>query len=144
MLDATITVFNFCAADEKWYPSILHGADVEQSDTTQATTRGQSNGGGVNLIIPCSRERVVQTGAGGKSYTGPKVFSRSTGPASLITFAPECDFVYLGAWPTTEPLDDDDYDEGLYHELNRDYDDVYMIHSVAYFDLLPHFEIRGE
>ena len=63
---------------------------------------------------------------------------RSTSP-----FAPECDFIFAGAWPDTEPLTDDDYDEGLYHALNAERDGIYLISSAGFYGLLPHFEIGG-
>ena len=43
----------------------------------------------------------------------------------------------------TEPLTDDDYDEGLYHALNAERDGIYLISSAGFYGLLPHFEIGG-
>lgn len=63
--------------------------------------------------------------------------------AKAFGVAPECDFIFAGAWPDTEPLTDDDYDEGLYHALNAERDGIYLISSAGFYGLLPHFEIGG-
>lgn len=145
MFDKVITVFNYHAKTGYWYPSVIRGADVETVDAAHATTSaGTVNSGGVEIIVTCSSEKIVRTDAGNKSYVGAKAFSKNDAPAGLITFAPECDFIYVGAWTSAAPLSDEDYDEGLYHHLNNEYDGVYMIHTVAFYDLLPHFEIGGD
>ena len=139
----TITAFNYHAATGRWYPSIISGADLLTTKVNSATTAGDSNADTVDIIIHCTADKRIPTSAGMKSYMGPKEYASCDTPAQHITFAPECDFIFAGAWSDTEPLTDDDYDEGLYHALNAEHDGIYLISSVGLYSLLPHFEIGG-
>lgn len=139
----TITVFNYHAATGRWFPSVISGADLLTTKANSATTVGGNNADAVDIIVHCTADKRVPTGAGMKSYTGPKGYARCDNPAQHITFAPECDFIFAGAWPDAEPLTDDDYDEGLYHALNAERDGIYLISSAGFYGLLPHFEIGG-
>ena len=76
-------------------------------------------------------------------YVTPKAYSHLISPEGYFTFKPETDFFVVGNYASTEPIDDDDYDEGLYHAMNEAEDGVYMITSAVYYSLLPHFEIGG-
>ena len=76
-------------------------------------------------------------------YTGPKAYAKLDNPQEFFTFKAETDFFVVGNHFSLEPISDDDYDEGLYHEMNNAQDGVYMINSAAFFSLLPHFEIGG-
>ena len=107
----TITVFNYHAATGRWFPSVISGADLLTTKANSATTAGGNNADAVDIIVHCTADKRVPTGAGMKSYTGPKEYARCDNPAQYITFAPECDFIFAGAWPDAEPLTDDDYDE---------------------------------
>lgn len=139
----TITVFNYHAATGCWFPSVIFGADLLTTKANSATTAGGNNADAVDIIIHCTADKRVPTGAGMKSYTGAKEYARCDNPTRHITFAPECDFIFAGAWSDTEPLTDDDYDEGLYHTLNAERDGIYLISSASFYGLLPHFEIGG-
>ena len=139
----TITVFNYHAASGRWFPSVISGADLLVTKASSATTAGGSNADTAEIIIHCTADRRIATGEGMKSYTEPKEYARCDDPARHITFAPECDFIFAGAWPGTKPLTDDEYDEGLYHALNAEHDGIYLISAAAYYGLLPHFEIGG-
>ena len=98
----------------------------------------------MSVIIHCTADKTFTTADGTeKSYTGAKAYAKCENPTACITFKPECDFIYEGAWPDLEPLREEDYESGLYHALNDEYDGVYMISSAAYYGLLPHFEIGG-
>ena len=58
-----------------------------------------------------------------------------------ITFQPQTDFIMMGEYESTEPVNDDDYDAGFYDEMNSRYDSVYQIVSAVFYSLIPHFEI---
>ena len=143
MYQNTITVFNFHKETGFWHLSVISGADLIAAKASSRSPDGVNNADTVDIIVHCTAAKVVTTSAGGKSYTGPKEYAKCVDPESSITFTPECDFIYDGAWPDLSPINDDDYDEGLYHALNDTHDGIYMISSAAYFDLLPHFEIGG-
>lgn len=143
MYKNTITVFNYHKKSGYWYPSVISGADLLESASSNHTTGGTNNTDTVSAIIHCTAGRVVRTQSGFKDYVSPKEYARSEDPGRLITFKPERDFIYAGAWSDTSPINDDEYDESLYNALNEEYDGVYRISSVAFYGMLPHFEIGG-
>lgn len=144
MYQNTITVFNFHKATGMWFKSVVRGADLIAAKSNNNTSTGLKNATAVDIIVPCFADKSVETVNGKKLYLGPKAFSVCTDPENFITFAPGIDFVYAGICEDfSERCSDDDFDEGLYHCLNSDYDDIYLIHSANYFGLLPHFEIEG-
>ncbi|MCD8371793.1 MAG: hypothetical protein LUD27_00635 [Clostridia bacterium] len=141
MYDHTLTVFNYHAASDKWYLSVISGADLIAAEAKSNTANGINNTDAVNAIIHSTADKVIATTAGSKSYTRPKAYAACNNPAKMITFNPECDFIYDGEWADLTPISDDDYDSGLYHSLNDKYDGVYLINSATFYSLLPHFEI---
>lgn len=143
MYQNTITIFNYHKATELWYPSVISGVDLIASKANNTTKEGLNNGDVVDIIIHCTPDKQITTSEGVKSYTGAKEYAKCDNPASHITFTPEKDFIYEGVWPDTSAISGDDYESGLYHELNENFDGVYLINSVAYYGLLPHFEIGG-
>lgn len=144
MYQNTITVFNFHKGTGFWYPSIITGADLLPAKSSNHTTDGMNSADAVDIIVHCTAEKVIATESGDKSYTGPKEYAKCENPAERITFTPESDFIYDGAWPDLAPINDDEYDEGLYHALNEEHDGIYLISSAAFYGLLPHFEIGGK
>ena len=140
----TITVFNFHADSNLWYPSVVDGTDLIEHDGTASTHHGKESTDNAEIIIHCGADRSVITSSGVKAYVSPKKYGSCEHPESKITFKPECDFIYAGAWPDLEPIDDDEYENGLYHAMNDEHDGIYMIQSVTHFKLLPHFEIGGK
>ena len=144
MYQNTITLFNFHEATGLWYPSVFTGVDLGVNNSSRSTKDGKNNGDAVSVVIHCTADKTFTTADGTvKSYTGAKAYAKCENPTACITFKPECDFIYEGAWPDLEPLREEDYESGLYHALNDEHDGVYMISSAAYYGLLPHFEIGG-
>lgn len=144
MYQNTITLFNFHEATGLWYPSVFTGVDLGVNNSSRSTKDGKNNGDAVSVIIHCTADKTFTTADGTeKSYTGAKAYAKCENPTACITFKPECDFIYEGAWPDLEPLREEDYESGLYHALNDEHDGVYMISSAAYYGLLSHFEIGG-
>ena len=141
MHNGTITLFNL--HDGLWYPSVIHGVTVEEIVATSATENaGRTNSDAVELSIGTTNVKAIVTAAGLKSYVSPKAYAVCAAPADCLTFKPEQDFVYIGEW-STEPISDDEYESGFYHAFNEENDGVYMITSVAWLGLIPHFEIGG-
>ena len=139
----TITVFNYHKSTGFWYPTVINNAHIESANSVTHGTTGNTNADSVKVSISSTSEKSVRTPEEIKSYTEPKAFAATENPGGCITFTPECDFFYVGTWGDLMPVDDDDYDEGFYHAMNRENDGVYMVSSVAYFRLIPHFEIGG-
>lgn len=143
MYQNTITLFNFHEATGLWYPSVIADIDLIASKANNATKEGLNNGDTVDIIIHCTHDKKIKTSQGMKSYTGAKAYAKCDNPTGCITFKPEKDFIYEGVWPDLLPIDGEDFDSGLYNELNTNYDGVYMISSAVFYGLLPHFEIGG-
>lgn len=139
----TITLFNFHEATGLWYPSVIAGVDLIEHKSNSASIEGMNNRDTVNILIPCNTEKKITTSQGVKRYIGNKIYAKCNDPANYITFKPEKDFIYEGVWPDLSPIDGEDFDSGLYNELNTNYDGVYMINAAAFYSLLPHFEIGG-
>ena len=45
---------------------------------------------------------------------------------------------------TFEAINDEDYAEGFYSYMNRNYDGVFAVTNTAMYSLIPHFEIGGK
>lgn len=147
---------------------------LEVSAETATRDSGRTNDGEVELIIPIQQDksahtiiyepyRIVDNDGNTfvaddenkisyrdpdtddvRKYIGPKAYSRLDDPRGYFTFKAETDFMVVGNYSSGDPIDDDEYDEGLYHAMNDAQDGVYMITSAAYYGLLPHFEIGGK
>jgi hypothetical protein len=139
MYDGTITLFNYHANTKQWHTTVFDGVDLLERDAKQATQQGETNGSSVDLLINVDADKSYN----GKQYVGPKAYAATDTPADCFTFTPETDFFVVGDRSMTEPVSEDDYESGYYHEMNTLYDGVHMVVSAAYFSLIPHFEIGG-
>ena len=139
MFDCTVTLFNYHAATKQWHTTKFDGVDLLERDAKAATQQGETNGSSVDLLINVKSDKSCD----GKQYVGPKAYARIDTPADCFTFTPETDFFMEGDYSMSEPVSEDDYESGYYHEMNNAHDGVYMVVSAAYFPLIPHFEIGG-
>lgn len=85
---------------------------------------------------------------GDKIWLPPKEWDRQTNDLLLgsLTFTngQEFDVFYAGEWADEEPIGDEDYGiDGFYNYMNRYYDYVFAITSIAQYRAIPHFEIMG-
>jgi hypothetical protein len=72
----------------------------------------------------------------------PKEWDR-TEDSITFTSGTNFDFFWKGEW-TGGIVSDSDYGpEGFYDYMNRTYDYVFAISSVAMYSVIPHFEIMG-
>lgn len=144
MFQNTITLFNYHEATKLWYPTVFKGVDLGASNASRSTKDGKNSNDTVSILINCTVDKMLKAADGTeKSYTGAKAYAKCGNPAACFTFKPECDFIYEGEWPDLEPASEEDYESGFYHAMNEENDGVYMISSVAFYELLPHFEIGG-
>jgi hypothetical protein len=139
MFDCKVTLFNYHAKTKKWYTTVFAGVDLLAADAKQATPKGETNGSSVDLLINVMPDKSYE----GKQYMGPKAYAATVTPADCFTFTPETDFFMEGDYSMAEPVSEDDYESGYYHEMNNVHDGVHMVVSAAYFPLIPHFEIGG-
>ena len=145
MYDDTITLFNFCAATGCWYPSVLSGVELGVSHANNSTREGNKNANTFVALIHTNdmSDKLLTTSEGVKSYIGSKEYAACADPAGFYTFTPEQDFIYEGEWESLDPIEESSEDEGLYQQMNDQYDGVHMIQSAEFFRLLPHFEVEG-
>lgn len=139
MFDSTVTLFNYHAATKQWYTTKFDGVDLLERDAKAATQQGETNGSSVDILINVKPDKSYKD----KQYVGPKAYARIGTPADCFTFTPETDFFMEGDYSMAEPVSEDDYESGYYHEMNNAHDGVHMVVSAAYFPLIPHFEIGG-
>ena len=139
MFDCKVTLFNYHAATKQWHTTVFDGADLLETGAKQATPQGETNGSRVELLINVKPDKSYKA----KQYVGPKAYARIDTPADCFTFTPETDFFMEGDYSITEPVSEDDYESGYYHDMNNAHDGVHMVVSAAFFPLIPHFEIGG-
>ena len=145
----TITLFNRYSSKhgDMWLPTVITGADLNTDRATVVAKYGESSADKAMLHIRYE----VKNGkpyVAGKRYLSPKVWELQTNDelANTLTFTPgqDFDFFWAGEWPETEPINDDDYAEGFYSYMNRNYDGVFAVTNAAMYSLIPHFEIGGK
>nr|DAE40500.1 MAG TPA: hypothetical protein [Caudoviricetes sp.] len=139
MHDQTVTLYNYHEPTGCWYTTVLDNVTLTAARSSSATQHGAANGDTLSISIPATADKT----AGSRRYIGPKAYSARDAPGEFFTFWPEHDFVVVGRCPLERPVSEDDYDNGLYHEMNREQDEVYMITSAAFYGLIPHFEVEG-
>lgn len=140
MYDCTVTLFNYHAKTNNWHTTVFGNADLLVTGAKSATPKGETNGSSVDLLINVTADKAS---ADGKKYVGPKAYAATDTPDAYFTFTPETDFFMEGDYSIAEPVSEDDYESGYYHEMNNIHDGVHMVVSAAYFPLIPHFEIGG-
>lgn len=145
----TITLFNRYSSKhgDMWLPTVITGADLNTDRATVVAKYGESSADKAMLHIRYE----VKNGkpyVAGKRYLSPKVWELQTNDelANTLTFTPgqDFDFFWAGEWLETEPINDEDYAEGFYSYMNRNYDGVFAVTNAAMYSLIPHFEIGGK
>ena len=143
MHDQTVTLYNYHAPTGLWYTTVLENVTLTAARSSNNTQHGTTNSDTVELSIPADGNKVVDTMQGPRQYVGPKSYAAQDTPSIYFTFWPEHDFIVSGICPLEQPVSEDDYDNGLYHEINREQDEVYMITAASFYGLIPHFEVEG-
>lgn len=148
MHDTTITVFNRKKDKKKnvtWYPSIISRCNLTLDKAAVVAKYGSESKDNIVVNVPYS------TSSGniiidGKIYLPPKEWARADDPTTSVTFADgqESDFIYIGEWDSTDPIDDDDYGtDGFYNHMNNHYDYVFAVTGTALYKVIPHLEVTG-
>lgn len=143
MHDATVTLYNYHELSGMWYTTVFGNVTITAARSSSATQHGTTSGDSVEFSIPAEKDKSVVTVQGARQYVGPKVYAARDAPGECFTFRPECDFIVVGSHPLQQPVSEDDYDNGLYHRMNHEQDEVYMITSASFYGLIPHFEVEG-
>ena len=150
MYSDAITVFNSYEDSFKnvtWYPSVIRGVNLLIDKSAIVAKYGAESKD--NAILNIHYKTVKgQIMVDGKPYLPPKEWERQTNDklADSITFASgtDFDFFMLGEYPMQGPINDDEYRNGFFEEVKKEYDYVFAITSVAKYTVIPHFEITGK
>lgn len=150
MYSDAITVFNSYEDSFKnvtWYPSVIRGVNLLIDKSAIVAKYGAESKD--NAILNIRFDTVdKQIMVDGKNYLPPKEWERQTNDklADSITFASgtDFDFFMLGEYPMQGPINDDEYRNGFFEEVKKEYDYVFAITSVAKYTVIPHFEITGK
>ena len=143
MHDTTVTLFNFHEATGKWYPTEFHNVTLTEANAgTPTPDAGMKSADTVEIIIRTAADKSSTENGVTVRYAGAKEYAALENPVGYFTFTPEQDFFYVGS-VIAASYPEDDYDEGLYHHMNKTYDGVYMIQSCMFYSVIPHFEIGG-
>ncbi len=149
MFTDTITVFNRYESrlGDKWYPSVIHKANVQMDKGAMMAKYGSESKDSVMVAIhyiPDGTERKIS----GKTYVGPKKWDELPEEEleNHITFknGTAFDFFMLGEYENAGPIADEDYTDGFYNYINQTHDNVFAITSIGLYSVVPHFEILGK
>lgn len=150
MYKDTVTLFNrYVTQDGEiiWYPTVLRGVNLnidKASIIAKYGTESQDNAV-LNVKYHSGDDAVM---VGDKKYLLPKAWKKSEDALSdTLTFTAgtqEFDFFYVGEWESEEPIADSNYTGGFYSHMNKAYDEVFVITSVAKYSVIPHFEVMAK
>lgn len=135
MYNDTVTLFN--RGDGEWYPTVLKGVNLNMDKAAINHQYGEKSADSAILNIPYTGDKIVA----GKPWKPPKEWDGS----DSITFQTgnDFDFFWLGEW-TEGTVADADYKGGFYQHMNKTHDYVFAISAVAWFTVIPHFEVVGK
>ena len=150
MFADVITVFNRYEDSLKnvtWYPTVIHGVNLLIDKAAIVAKYGAESKD--NAVLNIHYQTVDgQIMVDGKLYLPPKEWERQTNDKlpETITFASGTgfDFFMLGEYPEIKPILDEEYRNGFFEEVKKEYDFVFAITSVGMYSVIPHFEITGK
>ena len=149
MYNDTVTVFNRYVDSLKntiWHPHVLSGVNLIVDKAVIAEKYGEVSKDNAVMNV---KYRFVDgnIAIGDKPYLPPKEWENQTNDklSESITFSNEStefDFFMIGDYGSEEPILDEYGD--FYSEMQKRYDYVFAITSVAKYSVIPHFEITGK
>lgn len=128
--DKTITIFNL--HEGTWYPKIIRNAHVETAKSSALKEYGPDCTDTVKIHLLLKDGKID-----GYTFYKPNEYKEEG-----ITLK-EGDLVLLGEF-YEDPILDSSYPTGLYDCINWKGFISFRINSVAYFSLIPHFEITAK
>lgn len=146
MYSDTVTLFNRyeSRSGDLWYPTVLKGVDLNIDKAAILAKYGSESGDSARLHV----KYYVKDGSvcmGDKVWLPPKEWEGQTNDVmpNFITFAggSAFDFVWVGEWTDGIVKDADYLPDGFYTYMNKHYDNVFAVSSVAKYSVIPHFEL---
>lgn len=144
MYKDTITLFNRKPGGtfgDTWYPTIIKNVNLNIDRAAILAKYGPESQDKAVLSIRYKRD-VDTVIVADKPWMPPKEWDRTE---DSLTFAGgnQFDFFWQGEW-NGGIVSDADYTEGFYEYMNRKYDYVFAVSSVAMYSVIPRFEIMGK
>ena len=135
MYNDTVTIFT--RAGDTWYTTLAQNADFNGNRAAILARYGENSKDNAELHL-----RICGCGCvAGKKYVLPKEWDALTDKSGSLTMR-EGDFFCVGDYSSLgATISDAGHPKGLYNHMNRAYDDVYLITSVARYSVIPHLEV---
>lgn len=132
MFDGVITIFNYDRKTEGYYATVLEDVEIQELSAANLIKTGPSDADTINIHIPYSEK-----------YRKPLEWMSSDDKTEIFTFNAKNkkDFIYCGKWEDGKVISDTDYKDDFYAYMSGNYDDVYMIRTVAAYKTIPHWEV---
>lgn len=132
MFDGVITIFNYDKKADKFYATVLDNVEIQELSAAGLIKTGSADADTVNIHIPYSEK-----------YRKPLVWQTSDDKTGFFTFNAKNkkDFIYCGKWEDSKVISDDDYKGDFYAYMSGNFDNVYMISTVAAYNTIPHWEV---
>ena len=131
----TVTLFNR-TSDGRWIPTVLKGVNLNMDRASIVAKYGEQAKDSAVLNIPYTGDKIIA----GKPWKPPKEWEGAD--SVTLRSGNEFDFFWLGEWTEGE-VSDSDYKGGFYQYMNKTHDYVFAVSSVAWFTVIPHFEVVG-
>lgn len=148
MYQDTITLFNRKKSNttgDSWYPTVIQGVNLNIDRAAILAKYGASSQDNAALQIQYQQKNgeitIACDSETEKPWISPKKWDKTK---AALTFNPDGDFFWLGEWSGGIVSDADYGPDGFYSYMNREYDYVFAISSVARYSVIPHFEIMGK
>lgn len=151
MFTDTITVFNYYKDSLKnvtWYPTVIRGVNLLIDKAAIVAKYGAESKD--NAVLNIHYQTVDgQIMVGEKPYFSPLEWQRQTNDKlpNSITFneGNDFDFFMSGEYHTIEPIVDEDYRNGFFEYMKKNYDYVFAITSVSSpYKTIQSFQIMGK
>lgn len=148
MYKDTVTVFNRYVdsfGNTTWHPHVLSGVNLIVDKAAIVAKYGEVSKDNAVLNV---KYHFADGGimVGDKPYFPPKEWERQVNddlPKSItFTSGNDFDFFMLGDYESEDPIIDEN--GRFYGDMQREYDYVFAITSVAKYHTIPHFEIVGK
>lgn len=148
MYNDTVTLFNRYVDSFKntiWYPHVISGVNLIVDKAVINAKYGEVSKDNAVMNVKYDKvDGVIMIGS--KPYVSPKEWERQVNddlPKSItFTSGNDFDFFMIGDYGSEEPIIDEN--GRFYSDMQREYDDVFAITSVAKYSVIPHFEIVGK
>ena len=120
----TITIFNRVPARRgpyTWKTTVIKGVHIDHSIDHQMKRYGKETNNKITISMPL------------QGYTLPKEWDKTK---EGFTLHENVDLIAIGEWTGVSEFQLDDL-----NEMAKEYDDVFTVHQVSRFRLIPHLEV---